>query len=626
MAAAGRERRAERLNERLRGAQRTNVGDDSFNLNIDGLDQPPAKPSSSPSRTPNVSARKRKRNDEQKHEASQDRRATRSATKAPPDSAGASKESSGPPTARSRQSDRTNGSSSRATRSSSRPGLVPATQTDLGADELEAVAPLPASMQSPERSRLSGAMIEEVEESPAHAPGSGRRRNLQLSASASSTARRLQYAVSTDDAAPPSSSPLVRKARMSDAAASMRSRGSAGAVSRRPMSGEEDELLSDDRPRDATVEEELPDPLPIDEDEPETQGQPEEAEASAEEAEEIDATEAAKALGRKRPRRSIRTSSPELGSGAVGAEQGEPEPEPESEPKTRQKHSKSRSKQKLKPRPKPKPHKDPSPEKKQRKRNPAPSKTVATKRRESGGNDDDDDDAIEITVQRFVNNKKQAGGDGDDDGLDPLQSEIPFANRIGESVVDVLAQVCDEVMAATLAQFRQLADEADSAAKKKECRVKMRAIEAYREELGSRLLQHAIHLNHWHSLRKQVQHAQKEKLALRGEILRLKGEREQVALRMDAVRTKHEADSKESTRRINTSTLMHDIDVAVEQGREAPELSRDAQKQVDLGNLELMLARVADEASSGSSTGGMLRQVTEFNAFLERAALALESR
>lgn len=71
---------------------------------------------------------------------------------------------------------------------------------------------------------------------------------------------------------------------------------------------------------------------------------------------------------------------------------------------------------------------------------------------------------------------------------------------------------------------------------------------------------------------------------------------------------------------------MHDIDVAVEQGRDAPELSRDAQKRAELANLELMLARLADEASSGSSTGGILRQVGEFNALLERAALALEAR
>lgn len=56
-----------------------------------------------------------------------------------------------------------------------------------------------------------------------------------------------------------------------------------------------------------------------------------------------------------------------------------------------------------------------------------------------------------------------------------------------------------------------------------------------------------IHLDHWHSLRKRLRHAQKEKLELREEIIRLKAEREQVALRMDAVRIKHEADTKEST-------------------------------------------------------------------------------
>lgn len=57
----------------------------------------------------------------------------------------------------------------------------------------------------------------------------------------------------------------------------------------------------------------------------------------------------------------------------------------------------------------------------------------------------------------------------------------------------------------------------------------------------------AIHLDHWFSLRKRVRHVQKEKLTLRDDILKLKAEREQVALRMDAIRTKHEVDTKEST-------------------------------------------------------------------------------
>lgn len=39
-------------------------------------------------------------------------------------------------------------------------------------------------------------------------------------------------------------------------------------------------------------------------------------------------------------------------------------------------------------------------------------------------------------------------------------------------------------------------------------------------------------------------------MALREEIMRIKAEREQVALRMDAIRIKHEADARESKVRI----------------------------------------------------------------------------
>jgi hypothetical protein len=41
---------------------------------------------------------------------------------------------------------------------------------------------------------------------------------------------------------------------------------------------------------------------------------------------------------------------------------------------------------------------------------------------------------------------------------------------------------------------------------------------------------------------------------------------------------------------------------------------------------EVLLKRVADEVSNKSDSGGILKQIKEFNAFLERAALVLESR
>jgi hypothetical protein len=42
--------------------------------------------------------------------------------------------------------------------------------------------------------------------------------------------------------------------------------------------------------------------------------------------------------------------------------------------------------------------------------------------------------------------------------------------------------------------------------------------------------------------------------------------------------------------------------------------------------VELLLKRVAGEVSNKSDSGGILRQIREFNSFLERAALVLETR
>ena len=192
----------------------------------------------------------------------------------------------------------------------------------------------------------------------------------------------------------------------------------------------------------------------------------------------------------------MRTSSPELGSGAAADEQGDDDnqvvdEQADEEPVPKRKRGRP-SKASVSPavqkhparKPKHKPQKQPSQATQKRKRVSKPE-AAARSRRESGDGDGDGD-AIEITVQRFVNNKRRDA----DSASDPLHAEIPFANRSGETVVDVFAQVCEEVIASTLAQLEQLADTAETAAKKKEYRIKMRAIEAYRQELSTRLLQH----------------------------------------------------------------------------------------------------------------------------------------
>ena len=71
---------------------------------------------------------------------------------------------------------------------------------------------------------------------------------------------------------------------------------------------------------------------------------------------------------------------------------------------------------------------------------------------------------------------------------------------------------------------------------------------------------------------------------------------------------------------------MHDIDLVMERGQAAAELTASEQKEADLANLELMISRLAEQASSKSDGGGTLKQIRDFNAFLERTASVLEHR
>ncbi|EWY95102.1 hypothetical protein FOYG_04223 [Fusarium oxysporum NRRL 32931] len=638
--ATGQQRRADRLNERLRGAQRANIEDDSFNLDIAGLNiagstpaaPAPAPPASSARRTPNTSAKRRRLENEAPPSAQAQGSARRRSPRSrdPYDLPETSKESGAQDTTGEWQEE-------------GEPSLdvvkdpeaepeeeeevepEPQPDSELPSPEVEApnqnevevelpVLPNNESSEQPSQRRSSRRSLEQIAQDVAN-----KRQDVRMSEAISSTTR-LHTTLQEDDA-PPSSSPLVRKVRRSEGPAIIRSRLSQRRPSRLAEQDEEEDELSPNRADHAPADDEQSDDA-TEEAEPEEEQIEEEsvAEEEAQEEEEvvaeaIDAVEAAKALGRKRPRRSLPSRSP------VAEPQEQAEEEETEEPAAKRRRgrpSRSPATQKQ-PATKPKPPKTKSrttqekPLPKQVRR----TKQAAKERRVSDGS------AIEVTVQRFVNVKKFIKGDDEEE--DQLAVDLPFTTT-GVTAVDVFAQACLEVIDGTVAKFFEALQNTEEKDKKKECRIKIRALEAYKEELTSRLLQLSIHLMDWQSLRKRVRLVQREKLSLREEILRLKAEREQVALKMDAVRIKHEEDTKESKYRLDTSAIMHDIDMAVERGRDAPELSRAQEKKADLANLELLVARITDEASSSSSAGGMLQQVKNFNAFLERAAIALETR
>lgn len=242
---------------------------------------------------------------------------------------------------------------------------------------------------------------------------------------------------------------------------------------------------------------------------PRPQAEPEEAE----EAEEIDEAAAAAALGRTRgrgrPSKSLQISSREAGEELEEEPNDTPE-NPGTKKRKRGRPSASPATQKqpaVKPKAKAAPTASrprPSPAgPKGRPAKSAPKRTSSPKAHQRRrASDDGENAAFEVTVQRFVHHKSRAkkadtgaegdsdAGEGVDEDADPLQLEIPFANRTAESAVDVFAQLCEEVIGNMMTQFEEHLRNAPDAARKKELKVKLRAVEAYREELNLRLLEH----------------------------------------------------------------------------------------------------------------------------------------
>lgn len=267
-----------------------------------------------------------------------------------------------------------------------------------------------------------------------------------------------------------SSSPLARKSRQSNvtAAGSIAEQSPRSTRPSRPaVPDDEDDVdeLSPGTNRTARIEEE--------------------------QAEEVNDGEAARVLSRKRPRRSAaRRSSPLLGSqeqaeggpsaGSVAHEHvQEHESEVEEEPPPKRQRKK----------PQHSPAKKKQPAKKPRAPRRKKEKGAAPRRGDTSADEMGRDDAavIPITVQRFKKPRKRQS-DGAD--TDILAADIPYTNQKGVNVVDVLAQSADEVIGTCIEQLANALQNAEQSPVRKELRVKIKALEAFGEEVRTRLLSH----------------------------------------------------------------------------------------------------------------------------------------
>ncbi|TVY84711.1 hypothetical protein LSUE1_G001065 [Lachnellula suecica] len=228
---------------------------------------------------------------------------------------------------------------------------------------------------------------------------------------------------------------------------------------------------------------------------------------------------------------------------------------------------------------------------------------------------------ISVVVHRLT---EQHLYDDDESDVDMLNSEIPYAKRGGVNAIDVLSGLCQEIVTSGLERIEEGRNVAEDRLLQREYATKWRALKSFGEELQARLREHTINLDNSYSLERRVREQQKKKLGLRDDILRVRAERQQIALRMDEIRIKHESEANKAQERDTLNTATYDIELAVERGKSShPIVAADG--SVKRSGLDVLLKGVAGEVSNKSDSGGVLKHIKDFNAFLERAASALES-
>lgn len=318
-----------------------------------------------------------------------------------------------------------------------------------------------SSPVSPARTPLATTQrFDEVTESPQNAPGSGRRTRVAVDATIQASSQ-LQGIQDSDPLGEGTATPVSQRKRRREEYVPKPTPASRSRESQTPSALDELDELSPEqitsrshRPK-AVVEVSVSD---VDEN-PREQDEPEEAE-------EIDDEQAAAVLKKNRGRRISRrfaAESPDLGTPQVSSAPVSKNPKgrhrAQSSP-VQQRHPKKAA-SKAKPAKKP------------------------TKKLQVGAGS-----PIPVTVHRLT---KPPLYDENESDADVLNSEIPHIKRGGVNTIDVLSEVCLEMITTSLNRLEEMGNACEESALRREYKTKWNAVDAFGKELQTRLLEHASH-------------------------------------------------------------------------------------------------------------------------------------
>ncbi|KAI9682085.1 MAG: hypothetical protein M1817_000139 [Caeruleum heppii] len=281
---------------------------------------------------------------------------------------------------------------------------------------------------------------------------------------------------------------------------------------------------------------------------------------------------------------------------------------------------------------------------------PPPKKKRAPTRRRASHRD-----TVSVLVYRHTQPRpaQDEPPPGSDSDLEVLFAAPTYIKRSSVNAVDVLGQVCRELIEGHVEKLqRDGRDAMDALAEgdgrrrlkiKEEVKRTRRVVEDFGRELEGRCFEMTETLDTAHALQTRLNHASREKARLRDEVLRIRRERDDVAMRTDVARARLEEMETDMENRKTLTTTLSAISLAVQRGMaledpssstttnhddDQPESSFNIPLRLHLLASELVGRSVGDGGGDGEGPrkggGGLLERVRAFNAYLEGVARGLE--
>ncbi|EEQ29666.1 hypothetical protein McanMca71_006746 [Microsporum canis] len=203
--------------------------------------------------------------------------------------------------------------------------------------------------------------------------------------------------------------------------------------------------------------------------------------------------------------------------------------------------------------------------------------------------------------------------------------QIP--SRSGVNAADVLSQICRETLEKTLSTLESAIERESNRTRQVEWTRKRKAVEAFGAELEGRLFEISELLDSNFVLAMRLKKEKKEVFTLRNQLMDLRKEREEIAIRADEVRRRFSADESAKTEHGTINNALHDLQLAVDRSQKNADQSSVGSTNPFVG-LEFLLRTVSQDVCSSVSDfhGGLLNQVKSFNDQLQRTAALLDRR